>query len=207
VNSREVQQRVEELYQQPAEILVPPPALSPDEHQVRPDAVEPGFWLCVARLLPYKNVDVVLEAFRDLDDLRLVIVGQGPEELHLRSRMPDNVSFCGRVSDAELRWLYAHCRALVTASYEDLGLVPLEAATFGRPVAALGWGGHYDTVVDGQTGVLFRAPEPQVVREAVLAVDKTPWSADVITAHAQRFGPERFRARIREVVEEELARI
>ena len=82
---------------------------------------------------------------------RLVVAGDGPEEQSLRTIAGPNVTFTGRVSDAELRGLYASCRALVAASHEDFGLTPLEAACFGKPTAALRWGGFLDTLEEEKT--------------------------------------------------------
>ena len=78
-----------------------------------------------------------------------------------------NVKLAGRVTDAELRWLYTNCRALVAASHEDFGLTPLEAAGFGKPTAALRWGGFLDTVQEGDTGVFFDAPTPRTIGAGV----------------------------------------
>lgn len=205
VNSNEVRRRVQDLYRREAEVLVPPPALSPSMPQATVPGIEPGFWLCVGRLLPYKHHDVVVEAFRALPDERLVIVGEGPEERHLRSLACPNVTFYGGAEDPQLCWLYAHCAAVVTASHEDLGLTPLEAASFGKPVAALCWGGHLDTVVHGETGILFDDPEPAAVRAAVQEVGRTPWSPEGLAAHAAAFSRERFIARLRAIVDEVLA--
>mgnify|MGYP003493932589 CR=1 FL=1 len=101
--------------------------------------IEPGFLLAVARLLPYKNVEQVVDAFRLLPGLSLVVVGDGPERERLAVAAPANVRLVGEVGDATLRWLYEGCRGLVAASREDFGLTPVEAASFGKPVAALRW--------------------------------------------------------------------
>src|SRR5205823_12380194 len=111
--------------------------------------LESGFFLCVSRLLPYKNVGAVVETFAELPSERLVVVGTGPEERRVRTAAAGNVRFLGSVSDEELRWLYGECRGLVAASYEDYGLTPLEAASFGKPSTVLRAGGFLDTVVDG----------------------------------------------------------
>ncbi len=90
---------------------------------------------------------------------RLVVVGEGPGRAALEASLPGNVRLLGEVSDARLRWLYASCAGLVAASREDFGLTPVEAAAFGKPVAALRWGGYLDTVVPDVTGVFFERPD------------------------------------------------
>ena len=201
-NSSEVGTRIRSLYGVEAEVLPPPPALEPGPE--RPvAALEPGFFLCVSRLLPYKNVDAVVRAFRGLPDERLVIVGSGPEHRRLAAEAPTNVRFLLSVTDEELRWLYGACAAHISASYEDFGLTPLEAASFGRPSAVLRFGGFLDTVVEGETGAFFDEPDQDSIRAAVAEVRGRAWDEDVLRAHADRFSTTRFVQRLREIVQAE----
>ena len=110
--------------------------------------------------------------------------GAGPLADELAATSPANVVLLGKVDDAELRWLYGACLGLVAASYEDFGLTPLEAAAFGRPTAALRWGGFLDTIVEGETGVLFDEPEPGAIAAAVDELVATPWSEQALVGHA-----------------------
>ena len=109
------------------------------------------------------------------------------------------MTFVGRVTDTELRWLYANCRALVAASYEDFGLTPLEAAGFGKPTAALRFGGFLDTVEEARTGVFFDEPTPRAIAAALRELLATSWSAETAIASAARFSEERFVERLRAV--------
>jgi glycosyltransferase involved in cell wall biosynthesis len=204
-HSRVVRDRIKREYDIDAELLRAPHSMDPSAPQQPVRGLEEGFLLTVARLLPYKNVGSVVEAFTRLPERRLVVVGKGPQEQWLRSRAPDNVRFCGSVSDAELRWLYANSGGLVAASYEDYGLTPLEAAAFGKPTAALRWGGYLDTVVEGRTGVFFPAPEPAAIERAVREMTGHPWSQEPIRDHSEDFSEERFTQRLRAIVEQELA--
>ena len=136
--------------------------------------LEPGFVLCVSRLLPYKNVDAVVRAFESLPRERLVVAGAGPEEPRLRAIAGRNTTFAGRVTDAGLRWLYANCSLLVAASYEDFGLTPLEAACFGKPTVALRWGGYLDSIGDAN-GIFFDAPVPAEIAAAIRQGLATKW--------------------------------
>jgi len=201
VNSRAVQQQVRAVYGFDAEVVPPPPAIDHSGPRSSIGGIVPGFFLCVARLLPYKNVGAVVAAFSRLPDLRLVIVGTGPQELELRRLAGANVHFCGGVQDDEIRWLYANCRAAVAASYEDFGLTPLEAAVFGKPTAALRYGGFLDTIVDGETGVFFNRPEPSEIASAVRRIDSAELSPEGLQTHAARFGEDRFARRITELAE------
>jgi glycosyltransferase involved in cell wall biosynthesis len=192
-------------YQIEAEVVAPPHSIDPGGELAQVGSIDPGFFLCVSRLLPYKHVDAVIEAFRDLPNHRLVIVGSGPEERRLRWSAPHNVLLVGTVNDAQLRWLYAQAIALIAASFEDYGLTPLEAAAFGKPTAALRWGGYLDTVVENETGVLFDRPAPKLIRQSVLELMKAALSEVNIRAHAAAYSEERFIARLRVIVDEEAA--
>ncbi len=177
VNSTAVRRRVADLYGIDAEIVPPPVEVDPNGPATEIEDLAPGFFLCVSRLLPYKNVDAVSEAFRLLPDHRLVVVGSGPLAGPIRAAAPPNVTVLGRVDDASLRWLYRSCAGLVAASHEDFGLTPVEAASFGKPTAALRWGGFLDTIVEGTTGVFFDRPEPRPIAEAVDLLAETRWSS------------------------------
>ncbi|HET7476583.1 MAG TPA: glycosyltransferase [Dermatophilaceae bacterium] len=204
--STEVLGRIAATYGRDAEILPSPPGIDPSGTREPVPGVEPGYHLVVARLLPYKNVAAVVEAFRRLPDLRLVVVGTGPEEAALRAAAGPNVTFLGAVgSDAQIRWLYGNCTAVVAAAHEDQGLIPIEAAGFGKPSAALRWGGFVDSVVDGTTGVFFDEPDPEAIAAAVRRLAGHHWSPDVLIRHADRFSEQRFIARLRAIVAEELA--
>ena len=202
VMSRAVQSRVLSIYGLNAPILPPPPA---DLTAIEPDpllGLDSGFLLCVSRLLPYKNVDVVLDSMRALPTLRLVVVGDGPEESRLRAKAPPNAHLLGSVSDARLAWLYRNCSAIIAASHEDFGLVPIEAALFGRPTAALAWGGYLDTIVDGRTGVLFEEPTTDHVVNAIRAVLELRPALQVILDHSRQFQEDQFCSRLRDLVDD-----
>jgi glycosyltransferase involved in cell wall biosynthesis len=199
-NSSIVRNRVWDAYGIEAELLPPPHTIDPTGPQLTIDGVEPGYFLCVSRLLPYKNVDAVIGAFAGLPGERLVVVGAGPEEARLRPLAGRNVRLLGSVSDDELRWLYANCVAVVAASREDYGLTPLEGAAFGKPSAVLRWGGFLDTVVEGGTGVFFDAPMPKDVGEAIVELTASPWSVERIQEHAEQYSEARFIERLRAVV-------
>ena len=190
-----------------AEILPPPPALWPGGDEKAIEGVEPGYFLCVARLLPYKNVDAVIAAINRVPEGRLIVVGEGPDFMRLTSLIEElrggkrpRVMLFGRATDAELRWLYRNSVGLVAASIEDYGLTPLEAAAFGKPTVALAAGGYLDTVRDGRTGVMFASLHPEALSRALIDCTRHRWDEDDLALHAESFGPARFRSRLRAVV-------
>ncbi|MEJ7764778.1 MAG: glycosyltransferase, partial [Acidimicrobiales bacterium] len=198
-----VRARIRQIYGIEAEVLHPPPTLSPGGPREDPGGIEPGFRLCVSRLLPSKNVDSVVEAFTRLPGERLVVVGVGPERQRIEASAGSNVRFVGSVTDEQLRWLYAACGSVVSAAYEDYGLTPLEAATFGKPSVVLRAGGFLDTVVEGRTGAFFGRPEPAAIAAALQHVVAHQPDADDLRRHAGGFSQIRFISRLREIVAEE----
>lgn len=206
-NSTVTRDAIRAVYGIEAEILPPPPALLPGGPESPVDGVEAGYFLCVARLLPYKNVDAVIDAVARIPGARLVVVGDGPELPRLRARAAvlPGVRLLGRVGDEQLRWLYRNCAALVAASYEDYGLSPLEAAAFGKPSVVMRAGGYLDTVIDGHTGVFFGRPVADEIASAMEFAGALDWHQPLLRAHAATFSAARFQNRLREIVAEEQA--
>ena len=204
-NSTWIAHEIRRIYGIEAEVVHPPVAIDPGGPRRRPDAVEPDYVLCVSRLLPYKNVDAVVAAFDRLPLERLIIVGEGPDEARLRTSGSANVHFTGSVDDEELRWLYANARCIVASSYEDFGLTPVEAAAFGKPAAALRFGGYLDTIREDETGLFFDRPEPGAIADAVRTLLRRNWDAATIRRHAADFSDARFIRRMQEIAEEELS--
>lgn len=199
--STAVRERIRHHYGRDAEVLPPPHTIDPSGSQEEVSGVMPGYFLCVSRLLPYKNVHVVVEAFATCCNERLVVVGTGPEEARLRAAAGANVLILGMVSDDELRWLYANCQGVIAASYEDYGLTPLEGAAFGRPSAVLRWGGFLDTVIDEETGVFFDLPQPTLVSAAIRRLAKGRFDSLTLQRHASQTDETHFVERIQQIVQ------
>jgi glycosyltransferase involved in cell wall biosynthesis len=201
-----VQERIHATYGIDAEMLPGPHAFRENGLSARLDGLQPGFLLAVSRLLPYKNLDAVVSAFRMLPDARLVIAGTGPEAAKLIADSGRNVKFLGTVNDAQLAWLYKNCLGVIAAAYEDYGLVPLEAAAFGKPAAAFRWGGFLDTVVEGRTGTFFDAPTPMEISDAVTRLQILHFDPSLIRAHAAEYSEESFIEKLRSIVAAEAAK-
>lgn len=204
-----VQDRIHSAYGLSSVVLpAPRPGTDGAGSQEMPEVVDwldgRPYELVVSRLLPYKNVDKIIAAYRDEPERRLVVVGGGPQEDALRAMATDNVFFCKKLHDDELAWLYRGATALIAMSYEDFGLTPLEAASFGKPSLLLRWGGFVETMLDGVTSVFVEEPEPGAVREGLARLDATTWNADQIVAHAGRYREDVFIENLRNLVEERL---
>lgn len=197
-NSHVVRERIGEAYGIDAEVLPPPFAVdTTGEQEAVPEAADwDAFHLVVSRLLPYKNVDRIIEAFRGLPE-KLLVIGAGPLLEELRATAPDNVRIATDLTDAQMRWAYARATALVAASHEDFGLTPLEAGAFGRPTLALRAGGYLDTIAEGVNGAFFDEPTAAAIRAAVVADRGRTWDPAAIRAHVEAFSPKRFVERVR----------
>ncbi|MDO4919673.1 glycosyltransferase [Kocuria sp.] len=206
-NSTVVRDRIKEVYGRDVEIEHPPHRMQ-DDTRTEPVPAMAGFardgeyFLSVSRLLPYKNVDRVMEAFRRRPERRLVLVGTGPLEQQLRQQCPENVLMLSNLTDAQMRGLYRGAMAVVAASHEDFGITPLEGFAFGRPTLALRGGGYLDTVVPGMTGAFFEEPTPEAIGKVLDRFHPEDWDQDAIRDHARSFSEERFVRRIRAVVAE-----
>lgn len=200
-SSRAIRDRIRNVYDIEAEVVPPAPPQGSRDTSTPVTGVEPGFMLCVSRLISYKNVGAVCAAFDEIPDRCLVVVGDGPSANQLSVDAPPNVRFLGRVGDDELSWLYANCAAVVSASYEDFGLTAIEAASWGKPVAVLRWGGFLDTVVEDVTGVFIDAPTGPQVAGAIRRLLNTSWDEASIVAHSERFSKASFLRRLSDVVD------
>lgn len=204
-NSRVVQQRIGEVYGRTAPVLHPPHSFDTSGGEEEISQAVPlqeagGFFLVVSRLLPYKNVHLAIESFRDLD-ARLLVIGNGPLRDELRRTAPENVVLVSDLSDAQMHWAYARARAIIALSYEDFGITPLEAAAYGKPAIALRAGGYLDTVVEGTTGVFVDTVTVASIRRAVQDFRPEDWEPDTIAEHARTFSEPVFRERIHQVVQ------
>jgi glycosyltransferase involved in cell wall biosynthesis len=206
-NSNVIKDRIADTYGITADVVFTPVAMScSHELEAVPEmagwgTVDGAYYVCVSRLLPYKNVDAVVRAFAG-SDRRLVVVGKGPEAQRLDEMRTDNVLMLSDLADAQMAWLYKHCRAVVAASYEDFGLTPIEAGVWGRPSVALRFGGFLDTIEEGVTGLYFDVPEPQAIAEALDRFEATAFDAAKVRSHMEQFTEERFAEKLYAAVEE-----
>ena len=182
--------RLRHAYGIEADVLYPPFdsgrfAGSVEAHTGPPSA------LVVSRLLPYKRVDIAVQACAHAG-IPLTIIGRGPDEERLRSMAPDLVTFAGSVSDDELIDAYDKHSMVLVPGIEDFGYIPLEAASRGRPVVATREGGPAETVIDGSTGFLVSGADPRTWGAALSRVCETDWDVTTMRRSAARFDARHF---------------
>lgn len=210
-NSHFIAQRIRKAWRREAQVVHPPVDVA--RFALREDKED--FYLCASRLVPYKRVPLVVEAFAHMPDRRLVVVGEGPDAGRLRRGCPPNVTLLGhQPADALVDWMQ-RARALVFAAEEDFGIAPVEAQACGTPVIAYGRGGSLETVRAhgaGRTGCFFMAQDAAAIAAAVRrfeaeqAADASAYAARDCRRHAERFSQEAFRAGFEALVAAEWAR-
>jgi glycosyltransferase involved in cell wall biosynthesis len=195
-NSRYVAARIARYYNRAAEVVHPPvdtDFFTPDD--ARPD---PGF-LVVSALVPYKRIDIAIEA-AGLLNVELRIVGTGPDEARLRASAGPNVRFLGQLDDEALRAEYRRAQAVVLPAEEDFGIVPVEALACGRPVVALARGGARETVDPGVTGILVESQAAAAFAEAMDTVRRSAFDPATARARAETYSREHFETRFKQVL-------
>jgi glycosyltransferase involved in cell wall biosynthesis len=200
-NSRNVSQKIARYYGRESLIVFPPV----DQRRFRVGTGDGDYYLIVSALVPYKRIDIAVDAFNSLS-LPLKIVGAGPLRRELQRRASSNIEFRGSVDDPQLEDLYSSCRALIFPGEEDFGIVPLEAQMSGRPVIGFGRGGLLETVIGldpaadaaRPTGLFFDEPNVASLVAAVrrFETSRERFIPEVIRAHALKFNRDRFQREI-----------
>ncbi len=163
-----------------------------------------GYLLVISRLVPYKRVDLIIKACNKLK-IPLKIIGVGPKMAELKTLVIDLkaeglVEFLGSLDENILMQVISGCKALVVAAEEDFGLTPLEAQAMGKPVVAYKDGGTVETVINGQTGLLFHEQTEVELAEAILGLDNMAWNKQKCLEQAEKFSKEIFKNKFMETL-------
>lgn len=196
--SENVRRRIASIYHRDADVIYPP--VNTGLFNAAP--VDQGYFLMVSALVPYKQVDLAVQAFTRTGE-RLVIVGEGPDAGRLRSMAGPNITFVGWQADDRLREFYAGCTAVIFPGEEDFGIVPVEAMAAGKPVIALARGGALETVMQTpgrSTGVLFHEPTPESLAEALGRFRHMAFDPGQLREFAATFDREIFKRHMKEYI-------
>ncbi len=190
--SKNVQNRIKKYYRRDSKIIYPPLTLS---NIVREKTVNnPNFYLIVSRLVPHKNIDIVIDVFNKLG-YELIIVGSGSHKNYLTKKAKKNIKFVGYKDDNEIARYYQDCKAFIMPQEEDFGVTPLEAMAFGKPVIALKQGGATETILEGVTGEFFDDPIPEALADGIRRLNEnySSYNPDTIRKHVQKFSRDKFK--------------
>lgn len=192
-NSKLVAARIQRAYGRTAEVIHPPI----DVNRFGPVSEQEDYYLVLARLISYKRIDLAIEACTQLGR-RLLVIGDGPDRARLTAKAGPTVEFLDRLSDAEVEYYAARCRALLFPGEEDFGMAPLELAAAGRPTIAYRAGGAAETIADGVTGIFFDRQEASDLARAIERFERQEWSTKLLRSHAEGFGVDVFQSRFRQ---------
>ncbi|MEF3313266.1 glycosyltransferase [Paenibacillus sp. GYB004] len=195
-NSHNVSHRINKYYGRESHVIHPPVSLAHLEISSRNE----DFFLIVSRLIPYKRIDLVIEAFNKLH-LPLVIIGDGYDYPRLKRMAGSTITMLGYQSDEVIHEYYSKCSAAILAGEEDFGITPLEAQGHGKPVIAYGKGGALETVINGITGIYFNEPTVDSLIDALSQFRIMNFNSEDIYNHAKTFNIDRFKLEIKDFIQ------
>jgi len=197
-NSANVARRIRTYYGRESDVLHCPV----DLERFSPGAGRGDYFIVASRLLPYKRIELAIAA-ASLANVPLLVAGTGPAEDRLRRlARGTTTTMLGFIPDERLNALLGDARAAIVPGEEDFGLVPLEAAAAGRPAIAYRGGGALETIVEGETGAFFDAPDAHSLAAVLRDFDASRFEGRRLREHAQSFSPARFVERLRAIVEQ-----
>lgn len=199
-NSGFIAKRIWKVYRRESTVIYPPVDVEAFELCVQKE----NFYLTASRIVPYKKIDLIVEAFSKMPDKKLIVIGDGPDFEKIRAYASPNVTLMGYQSFEVLRDHMQRARAFVFAAEEDFGITPVEAQACGTPVIAFGKGGALETVVDGVSGIFFDTQSIESLCEAVKRFETMVFDYTDISMHARKFSEERFLSEMKLFLQEKL---
>ena len=200
-NSDFVGRRIQKRYRRNATTIYPPVATDRFAlHEEKED-----YYVTASRMVPYKRIDLIVEAFAKMPDRRLIVVGDGPEMAKIKALAGENVRLMGHEPFDRLRRHIQLARAFIFAAEEDFGIAPVEALACGTPVIAFNRGGVTETVIDGKSGVFFNEQTTASLITAIERFESLPWDAREIHQRAAQFSSRRFREQFTKFVKRQWA--
>ena len=207
-NSKTVQKRIKKYYKSDSTLIYPP--VDTEKYSLTSDLIDnklraEGYFLIGCRLAPYKRVDIVIGAFKEMPEKKLKIFGSGVDMKRLQKLAAGaaNIEFLGRVEDDDLAKLYRNAQAFIHPQEEDFGISPVEAMACGCPVIAYHKGGAAETIIEGQTGIFFDEQKKDAIIAAVKAFRRQDFNEKEVRAQAEKFSTAEFKKKIKEFIDRE----
>jgi glycosyltransferase involved in cell wall biosynthesis len=198
-NSKYVAKRILKNYRREAAVIYPP--INTEFFTLHSQKEE--FYVTASRMVSYKRIDLIVEAFSKMPEKRLLVIGTGPEEKRIKSLATKNIEFLGHVDNEMMKSYLQRAKAFVFAACEDFGSLPLEAQACGTPVIAFGKGGALETVKEGKTGLFFFDQTKESIIKAVEDFEKMAQKVDPLEVRkwAESFSKKKFQENFQEYVE------
>ena len=200
--SNYISKRIKKVYACDSVVIYPPV----DTHFFRFNEDKEDFYITVSRMVPYKRMELIVEAFANMPDKKLIVIGEGPSYNTVSAKATSNIQILGYQPPEVLADLLQKAKAFVFAAEEDFGIAPLEAQSCGTPVIAYGKGGVTETVIDEQsekcTGLFFDKQEVSSICEAIEKFEAmpVPIKPSACRENALRFSQERFRRELKSFI-------
>jgi len=201
-NSEFIAGKIKRIYNRNSDVIYPPV----DVDKFDPTFKKDNYYLTASRMVPYKRVDLIVEAFSKMSNKKLIVVGDGPELKNIKSKASANIEFQGYLESDALKSLMQGAKAFVFAAEEDFGIAVVEAMACGTPVIAFKKGGTGESVINGKTGIQFSEQNPESITDAIKEFEKRIDSFDVqyIRKHAEKFNRTNFEENIKKYVWDKL---
>ncbi|EDF8406141.1 glycosyltransferase, partial [Salmonella enterica] len=203
-NSQYIARRIKKVYRREASVIYPP--VDVDNFEVKNEKQD--YYFTASRMVPYKRIDLIVEAFSKMPEKKLVVIGDGPEMKKIKSKATDNIKLLGYQSFPVLKEYMQSARAFVFAAEEDFGIIPVEAQACGTPVIAFGKGGALETVrplgIEEPTGIFFKEQNIASLHEAVSEFEKNAsfFTSQACRKNAEKFSRSRFEQEFKNFVNE-----
>ncbi len=199
-NSKTSQKRIKKYYRRNSKIIYP----SIEDKKFYISSKIGDYFLCGCRLVPYKRIDIVINAFKCMPEKKLKIFGDGPDIKRLKkiANNAQNIEFLGRVNSEKKFQLFSQAQAFINPQKEDFGITMVESMASGRPVIALAKGGALETVIEGKTGIFFKNEKVEDIINVVNKFNSDKFNSKEIRKHGLIFSEEKFKQEINKVIKE-----
>jgi len=189
-NSKYIAGRIKRLYNREAEVIYPPVDINKFEVETKKE----NYYLTASRMVPYKRIDLIVEAFSEMPDKKLVVIGHGPEMEKVKSKSSNNIEITGYQPFDSLKKYMRQAKAFIFAAEEDFGIIAVEAMACGTPIIAFNKGGITESVIDGETGIFFNEQTKDSIIEAVnkFEMRRKDFDAGCIRKQSEKFSREIF---------------
>ncbi len=194
-----ISKRIKKVYRRDSDVIYPPVDIAHFELKEKKD----DFYLTVSRLVPYKKVDMIVEAFSKMPDKKLVVIGDGPQLQKVKKFAGNNITLMGFQSNEIIKEYMQNAKAFIFVADEDFGIVPVEAQACGTPIIAYGKGGALETIIDGITGLFFNKQNVTSIIQKIHEFEQKSdsFNPNIIRENAQRFSADRFKKEFKIYVE------